>query len=91
MRKWKTQFLCFGLAGLIGISAAGADSRTDTAVNLILRKFEKGCSERLGRTLKSELKIPDDSIYEIDITPEGKTATVIYNNFNCPGGGGHNR
>ena len=63
-------------------------------INRILEPYNLECSAEIGNIGRGEViseivpvTVSDESIYEINITADGKKATVLFADFTCPGRG----
>jgi hypothetical protein len=81
------------LSGLV-ITCFGATSAlADTAVDDIMQQFQAECDaeqayflgadDDLDASVQGQLTLAEDAIYEIELTPDGMTGTVVYNEFHC--------
>jgi hypothetical protein len=71
------------------VDAAQADPMLDS----IIAKFQEQCDveqanyrridDDLDAPLRGTLRLSDDAIYDIALTPDGVTGTVLYNEFHC--------
>jgi hypothetical protein len=81
------------LAGLMITSFGAMSALADTAVDDIMHQFQAECNAELASfrgvdddldaPLQGQLMLAEDAIYEIELTPDGMTGTVLYNEFHC--------
>jgi hypothetical protein len=81
------------LAGLMITSFGAMSALADTAVDDIVQQFQtqcdaeqasfRGVDDDLDAPLQGQLSLAEDAIYEIALTPDGMTGTVLYNEFHC--------
>jgi hypothetical protein len=81
------------LAGLV-ITCFGANSAlADQVIDDIVQQFQAQCDaeqayfldadDDVVEPLQGHLTLAEDAIYEIELTPDGMTGTVVYNEFHC--------
>ena len=80
-------------AGLTVASLSAVPAQADTTVDDIVKQFQAACDaeqayfrgvdDDLEEPLQGTLTLADDAIYQIQLTPDGVTGTVIYNEFHC--------
>lgn len=80
-------------AGLTVASLSAIPAQADTTVDDIVQQFQAACDaeqayfrgvdDDLEEQLQGTLTLAEDAIYQIQLTPDGATGTVIYNEFHC--------
>ena len=80
--------MIFFIFGMIALSA-----QADPALDVIVAQYKEQCDalqapfrgvdDDLDAPLHGELTLADDAIYEVTLTPDGVTGTVLYNEFYC--------
>jgi len=81
------------LVGLV-ITCFGAKSAlADAAIDDIVQQFQtqcdaeqasfRGVDDDLNTPLQGQLTLAEDATYQIELTPDGMTGTVVYNEFHC--------
>jgi hypothetical protein len=81
------------LAGLMITSFGAMSALADTAVDDIVQQFQTQCDaeqayfldadDDLDAPVQGQLTLAEEAIYEIALTPDGMTGTVLYNEFHC--------
>ena len=67
--------------------------QADPMIDYIIEQFQgqcdaeqanfRGIDDDLDAPLQGVLSLSEDSIYDIALTPDGVTGTVLYNEFHC--------
>ena len=80
-----------GLLFVVSILASAAEA--DPMVDFIIEQFQRQCDAEqanfrgidadLAAPLQGVLSLSEDAIYDIALTPDGVTGTVLYNEFHC--------
>ncbi len=68
-------------------------AQADSMIDFIIQNFQNRCDaiqaqyrgvdDDLDAPLRGTLTLPDDAVYDLQLTPDGKTGTVLYNDFSC--------
>lgn len=68
-------------------------AQADPMLDFIVEQYQEQCDalqaqfrsvdDDLDAPLQGELTLADDAIYEINLTPDGFTGTVLYDEFHC--------
>jgi hypothetical protein len=81
------------LAGLVITYFGATSALADASIDDIVQQFQaecdseqasfRGVDDDLDTPLQGQLTLAEDAIYEIELTPDGMTGTVVYNEFHC--------
>jgi hypothetical protein len=76
-----------------GFCIFAAPAEADPIVDFIIEQFQQQCDaeqanfrgvdDDLDAPLRGFLSLSEDAIYDIELTPDGVTATVLYHKFHC--------
>lgn len=93
MHNWARLLARICSASLLCIPIMGRSVSADPMVDFIIEQFQgqcdaaqaeyRGIDDDLDAPLEGILTLADDAIYQLDITTDGVTATVLYNEFHC--------
>jgi hypothetical protein len=82
---------------LLCAAIMGRPAHADPMVDFIIEQFQKECDAAQANfrgidddpdaPLRGVLKLSEDAIYDIALTPDGVTGTVLYNEFHCTNAG----
>lgn len=88
---------CFRIAMIaIMFMAIPTFGFSDPTVDKIVQSYKDSCYEEYDNmqavgdgeaALPATVTLPADAIYELELTPEGTTGTVVYHEFHCAGFG----
>ena len=80
-------------AGLTVASLSAIPAQAETTVDDIVQQFQAACDaeqayfrgvdDDLEEPMQGTLTLAEDAIYQIQLTPDGATGTVIYHEFHC--------
>lgn len=78
---------------LFGVCILAGTAEADPMVDFIIEQFQEQCDaeqanfrgidDDLDAPLQGVLSLSEDAIYDIALTPDGFTGTVLYNEFHC--------
>jgi len=93
MRRRIRGVAIFWLAILVSMLTTDRTVSAEPMVDFIVQQFQEQCDaeqakyrgidDDLDAPLQGILTLSEDAIYEIELTPEGVTGTVLYNEFHC--------
>lgn len=86
-------FMRLAFAGLLTAAISGKAAQAETTVDDIVQQFQAACDaeqasfrgvdDDLEEPMQGNLTLAQDAIYQIQLTSDGATGTVIYNEFHC--------
>ena len=93
MHNLKRSFVSFCFVSLLGVSVTSMPAQADPMLDFIVQQFQEQCDaeqanfrgidDDFDAPLEGTLTLSEDAIYEIELTPNGVTGTVLYNEFHC--------